>query len=164
MGCYNQTSVGIRSPPGLPPFPLSTQITCVSMDACMFSGQGSGLYSFQLIHVNSEWVFCLDWGQSLSVTSMTDGRRTSKHFSVSIWFLLSRCDFFFPLDKDIELSFKEIAKSIFLETGPKNWMFFFLMEHKEAILKPYCERLVNILIWQLLVNHSKMSCSSNTSS
>lgn len=52
---------------------------------------------------------------------------------------------FLPLDKDIELSFKGIAKPIFLETGLKSWMFFLKTEHKEAILKGHIERLVNIL-------------------
>lgn len=35
---------------------------------------------------------------------------------------------FFPLDKGIELSFKEIAKDIFSETGPSSWMFIFKLE------------------------------------
>lgn len=37
--------------------------------------------------------------------------------------------FFLPLDKDIELNFKEISKHIFLDTGPKSQMFFLKPEH-----------------------------------
>lgn len=155
--------MGLRNLPGLSSIPTEhPDNLCESEHVFMSSEQQSGLFSFQLIHVNWEWVFRLDWGQSLSVTSMTDSSSTSKHFSVSIWFPQSRCAFS-PLDKDIELSFKGIGKHIFLETGPKSWMFFLETEYKEAILKPHFESLVNILICQPLVNHSKMSFSSNTS-
>lgn len=49
--------------------------------------------------------------------------------------LVSQYDFysldviFFPLDKGIELNFKEISKHIFSETGPKSQMFIFNLEH-----------------------------------
>lgn len=36
---------------------------------------------------------------------------------------------FSPLDKGIELSFKEISKHIFSESGPNRWMFIFKLEH-----------------------------------